>query len=138
MAQVVNITYQLKRGYADRWIEINPILKQGEPGFEIDTGKLKIGNGIDTWINLPYIGDFEDANEGGIINIETKAMLPEIGNINYIYRVIDEKSIYQWNVNDNVYELMNAIDNIEININDVIQTEGDFLILYGGSATDNI
>jgi hypothetical protein len=25
-----------------------------------------------------------------------------------------------------------------VNVNDLIQTEGDFLILYGGSATDNI
>lgn len=135
MAQIVNITYQLKRGYADRWIEVNPILRQGEPGFEIDTGKLKIGNGIDTWANLSYIGD---NNDGGIINVETREMLPEIGDTSLIYRVINEKALYQWNTVDNVYELLNAIDDIEINVNDVIQTEGDFLILYGGSATDNI
>ena len=67
MAQIVNITYQLKRGYADRWIEVNPVLRQGEPGFEIDTGKLKIGNGIDTWVNLSYIGE---NNDGGIVNVE--------------------------------------------------------------------
>ena len=65
-------------------------------------------------------------------------MLPEIGDTSLIYRVINEKALYQWNTVDNVYELLNAIDDIEINVNDVIQTEGDFLILYGGSATDNI
>ena len=47
MAQVVNITYQLKRGSAARWSELNPILKQGEPGFAYDANILKIGNGID-------------------------------------------------------------------------------------------
>ena len=135
MAQIVNITYQLKRGYADRWIEVNPVLRQGEPGFEIDTGKLKIGNGIDTWVNLSYIGE---NNDGGIVNVETWEMLPEIGDASLIYRVINEKALYQWNAIDNVYELLNAIDDIEINVNDVVQTEGDFLILYGGSATDNI
>jgi hypothetical protein len=135
MAQIVKITYQLKRGYADRWIEVNPILRQGEPGFEIDTGKLKIGNGIDNWINLSYIGD---NNDSGIISVEVRDMLPEIGDASLIYRVINEKALYQWNAVDNVYELLNATDNIEININDVVQTEGDFLILYGGSAIDNI
>ena len=57
MAQVVNITYQLKRGSAARWTELNPILKQGEPGFEYDTGKLKIGDGFTPWNSLPYINE---------------------------------------------------------------------------------
>lgn len=55
MAQVVNITYQLKRGTAIRWSELNPILKQGEPGFEYDTNKLKIGDGFTPWVALPYV-----------------------------------------------------------------------------------
>lgn len=135
MAQIVNITYQLKRGYSNRWIEVNPTLKQGEPGFEIDTGKLKIGNGIDSWVNLPYIGD---SSESEIISVETKNMLPEVGDISFIYRVIDEKNIYQWNSENQIYELLNSVEDIEININNIVQTEGDYLILYGGSATDNI
>ena len=98
MAQVVKITYQLKRGYSDRWLEINPILKQGEPGFEIDTGKLKIGNGINTWKELDYIGD------SVVINVDTKSHLPDVGNINNLYRVLDEKTIYQWNGGS--YEIM--------------------------------
>jgi hypothetical protein len=65
-------------------------------------------------------------------------MLPEVGDINFIYRVIEEKILYQWNAEDSIYELLNAITDIEVNVNDLIQTEGDFLILYGGSATDNI
>ena len=54
---VKKVTYQLKRGTALRWKEVNPILKEGEPGVEIDTGKLKIGNGINHWVDLPYIKD---------------------------------------------------------------------------------
>ena len=55
MAQVVNITYQLKRGSTARWSELNPVLRQGEPGFAYDSNILKIGNGIDTWDDLPVI-----------------------------------------------------------------------------------
>lgn len=66
MAVEILTTFQLKRGTANRWVEVNPILKQGEPGFEYDTGKLKIGDGIHTWLELDYIGETElspDENE---------------------------------------------------------------------------
>lgn len=53
--QIVKHIYQFKRSTAQRWLETNPILRQGEPGFEIDTGKLKIGDGITPWRRLPYI-----------------------------------------------------------------------------------
>ena len=56
-AHKVNLTFQLKRGTAARWIEMNPVLADGEPGFELDTNQLKIGNGKDTWTNLPYLTD---------------------------------------------------------------------------------
>ena len=55
MAHRIKITYQLKRGLAERWNELDPILEQGEPGFEIDTNRLKIGDGETPWTSLPYI-----------------------------------------------------------------------------------
>lgn len=45
---------QVRRDTAANWTSANPILAQGEPGFEIDTGKLKFGNGSSTWNTLPY------------------------------------------------------------------------------------
>ena len=63
MATEILTTFQLKRGTAERWKEVNPILKQGEPGFEIDTGKMKIGDGIRTWIELEYIGGNIDPSQ---------------------------------------------------------------------------
>lgn len=45
---------QLKRKMKASWISSNPILKSGEPGFEKDTFKLKIGDGITPWTELPY------------------------------------------------------------------------------------
>jgi hypothetical protein len=48
-------TYKLRRDFATRWVSIDPVLAQGEPGFEIDTGKLKIGDGVKTWLALPYL-----------------------------------------------------------------------------------
>lgn len=59
MADVIKTTFQVKRGTAARWEELNPILNPGEPGFEMDTFKLKIGNGSTPWKELPYINDVD-------------------------------------------------------------------------------
>ncbi len=52
-------TIKLRRDLAANWISNNPILEDGEFGFEKDTNKFKIGNGIDTWINLSYSPEVE-------------------------------------------------------------------------------
>lgn len=43
----------LRRGTAAAWISADPILDAGEPGFETDTGKLKIGDGVTAYTALP-------------------------------------------------------------------------------------
>jgi hypothetical protein len=47
-------TIKLRRGTAAEWITANPLLAAGEPGFETDTGKHKIGDGNARWSKLPY------------------------------------------------------------------------------------
>ncbi len=36
------------------WADINPILFKGEIGLELDTQRLKIGDGFRKWVDLPY------------------------------------------------------------------------------------
>lgn len=43
-----------RRGTEAEWISADPILSAGEPGYEVDTGGLKIGNGADKWTLLDY------------------------------------------------------------------------------------
>lgn len=45
---------QLRRNTAANWIADNPVLFSGEPGMETDTNRLKVGDGIKTWTQLPY------------------------------------------------------------------------------------
>jgi hypothetical protein len=47
---------QLRRGTGAQWTSSNPVLSLGEPGAETDTGRLKIGDGVTAWVNLPYAG----------------------------------------------------------------------------------
>lgn len=49
-----NAKILLRRDTAANWIAINPILGDGEQGYEKDTGKMKIGDGVTPWNALPY------------------------------------------------------------------------------------
>lgn len=48
------VRYQLRRGTAAEWADANPVLADGEPGVERNTGKQKIGDGVTAWNALPY------------------------------------------------------------------------------------
>lgn len=45
---------QLRRGTSSEWTTSNPILLNGELGFETDTKKFKIGDGVNSWNLLIY------------------------------------------------------------------------------------
>ena len=54
----------LRKGTAAQWESANPVLSLGEPGFESDTLKFKIGDGEKVWNELKYVG----ADGGNIEN----------------------------------------------------------------------
>lgn len=55
------VQIQLRNDTASNWTSVNPTLARGELGIEIDTNKLKIGDGTTEWNDLPYSGI--DVNE---------------------------------------------------------------------------
>lgn len=92
--KVLKTIFQLKRGQSTSWKNSNPILRVGEPGFEIDTGKLKIGNGIDAYNDLPYLTDSEIKKiEGLEANIlELQGVIGNSSNNSGLYGLISEKA----------------------------------------------
>lgn len=48
------IILKWRRDTAANWTSNNPTLAQGEPGFETDTGKYKVGDGTTAWNSLSY------------------------------------------------------------------------------------
>jgi hypothetical protein len=55
VAQLTNTsTIQLKRGLSAALTAVNPVLSAGEPCVELDTGKIKVGDGTTAWNSLPY------------------------------------------------------------------------------------
>ena len=66
-------TIQLKRADASTWDSENPILLDGESGFERNTSRLKIGDGVTTWDELPYV------NISGVGGANSLAELSDVG-----------------------------------------------------------
>lgn len=48
------VPIQLRKDTAANWTSVNPTLALGEPGFERDTGRIKMGDGSTVWTSLPY------------------------------------------------------------------------------------
>ena len=58
---------QLRRDLAASWTSTNPILSQGEPGVELDTGQFKIGDGITNWNQLAYAARGDTVTQEGFV-----------------------------------------------------------------------
>lgn len=59
--KTIKTTIQLRNDLAATWATKNPVLKKGEIGIEIDTRKMKVGDGTTAWEALSYMG--ADAND---------------------------------------------------------------------------
>ncbi len=73
-----------RRAIASTWTNANPILESGEPGYEEDTGRFKLGDGETAWTDLAYSppsvgsssafrGDYSDQAEyveGDIVTLD--------------------------------------------------------------------
>lgn len=107
MAEVMKTTFQLRRGNSLIWTKNNPLLAAGEPGYELDTHKIKIGDGSSYWKDLPYIG------EHNIISYAMPNEFPKIGNVNYIYKANNEAMLYCWDALKNEYIVLGPAETNE-------------------------
>ena len=55
---------QWRRDTAANWTATDPVLSSGEAGYETDTEKLKLGDGVTVWTLLPY---WSGGVSGGIV-----------------------------------------------------------------------
>ena len=117
------------------WERINPILLEREIGYEKETGKYKIGNGVNTWLQLSYstVG-----NEGATIEqlkskvdkIQGKQLSTNDFTNDYKNRVdnltsivdtkVDKVSGKELSTNDFTNEYKSTVDNIENSINTAV------------------
>jgi plastocyanin len=67
------VQIQLRNDTAANWTDADPVLAIGEFGLERDTNQFKIGNGVDTWEELPYGGIAGEVGPAGAIGPEGPA-----------------------------------------------------------------
>lgn len=63
--QIIRTRYRLRRDTAANWTSVNPVLQPGEPGYEMDTRKIKYGDGSTAWNDLLYAGSSGSGTPGG-------------------------------------------------------------------------
>jgi hypothetical protein len=54
MPETISYRFVMRRALAATWAALNDVLLDGEWGWERDTGKLKIGDGVTAWNSLAY------------------------------------------------------------------------------------
>lgn len=140
--KIIKTTFLLRRGTTAAWETANPILQYGEPGYEKDTGKLKIGDGIHPWNELPYL-----TGSGGSVDVDEKSIV--INNEKITLKGFDSAEVGQIPTvgQDGELEWVSApfeeeFQELEERVAELERTKIDLaedtLIIYGGSATDVI
>jgi hypothetical protein len=133
---------QIKRGLSTALIATNPIVASGEPIFEIDTLKLKIGDGVTAYSGLSVVGSgyyalvshSHSSSEISNFNSSVSGLLP-VKNItggsnisivntsgNYTIGVSGSLGLTTEEVDDRVASLLVAGTGININYNDISNT----------------
>lgn len=72
---------QMRRGAQSEWDTNNPTLAPGEIGLDLTNGKIKIGNGTSTWLQLTYFTEsaYELAKKLGFVGTEQQWLLSLVG-----------------------------------------------------------
>jgi len=82
-----NVEIKLRRGNAATWASTNPTLATGEPGYETDTGVLKIGDGVTAYNSLYPVASYMEGMPVGI-EWDTSSSSPTLTRIDINGNVI--------------------------------------------------
>lgn len=74
---------QLRRGTTTQWNTANPVLEEGEIGFNITLGQFKIGDGASDWSTLDYYpsGPSLETSLGSYIEISEKGAIDGVAEL---------------------------------------------------------
>lgn len=70
-----------RRGNAAQWAVTNPVLESGELGIELDTKKLKLGDGRTSWNSLVYVGGTVPGEKGVVGDVGPAGPSGPLGGI---------------------------------------------------------
>lgn len=87
---------QQRRDTKARWTLYNPILLEGETGYELDTDQYKVGDGVHAWNDLPYRGDpcLDQLGQSTTTPVSQKVTTDIVGglNVSRLYPIIESET----------------------------------------------
>lgn len=128
---------QLRRDTSNNWKVTNPILLEGEVGYEIDTKLRKIGDGVNHWNDLDYLKLEDITNElGNSTSLAvSQDLFTKLHNEGYKFAGIADLNTIPQNVtNDSkIYYITNTPGSYT-NFNNIVVSDGEIAFLtYNGS-----
>ena len=90
---------RLRGGTEAEWAAKNPVLRERECGVTVDTHRIKVGDGVLQWNDLPYAGGTGGGSAAVIQlmgSVPTYADLPEFPNEFDVWLVDEDGHWYQW------------------------------------------
>ena len=126
----MSVRIKLRRDTSANWKTVNPVPVEGEPCFETDTGKLKIGDGINPYNSLAY---FAGGGGGGT---DISASLPLVIEDGVLKLQIDGQTIQlntEGQLSANLDELGNEVNTLSSTVTSLQDSKQDKL-----TAGDNI
>jgi len=92
---MAEVRIKIRNDLASQWVLANPVLSRGEPGFEHDTGKLKVGDGVTSWISLPYwIDELTTVSVSSIVYVQSSPPSSPADGWLWLNNTTGELSIY--------------------------------------------
>ena len=107
------IRFQLRGDSGENWASKNPKLLKNEPGYDTTANRLKLGDGLHTWNELPYVAPdvVDDLITGGSL----VALSAEQGKV--LKELIDTKKDDDGSVNNNYRRIICTAGNTSANLN---------------------
>jgi len=132
-------TIQIRRDSSANWISANPILLEGEIGFDINNDTIRIGDGSTAWNNLsPFVQNKDFRWKDPAADV---ASLPSSGNVDGDVRlVLDVLKLYTWVVGPDIWWDLSSTSSLTLdelsNVSITSPLTGD-LLTYNGSGWVN-
>lgn len=113
---------KIRRDISTKWTDINPKLLSGEQGFEVDTGKMKIGDGSSRWNTLPYFGNDISQSQGTILTTRIDLLDSSINKLKklQVYSDAEELKTQDQATNilvDSIFDTKDKLDEAILKVN---------------------
>lgn len=101
--RTITTRLSFRRGTKAKWETENPTLNEGEPGFEIESKRLKIGDGETAWNDLNYyqVGDGEEpgtfVHDGKLLPDYVQSVSSAIEYLGHQFQILNEQGIEEFN-----------------------------------------